>query len=112
MNDLEVLWIENNYLILLFKIFLNNMYNFFLIKKKNFFFNLSIYIYIYLFYILNSSLIIKINSIIDIAAIHYPDNFENKFELLYVNLNFKLNLRFFFKLLINKENLIISINNI
>jgi len=88
------------------------MYDSFLIKKKNFFFFLNTFLYFYLLSILNSNIIFKINTIIDIVATHYPDNFENEFELLYVNLNYKLNLRFFFKLLIKKENLIISINNI
>lgn len=112
MNDLEALWIENNYMLLLFNKFLNNMYNIFLVKKKNIYIYLNTYFYFFLFSILNSNLIIKINSIIDIVATHYPDNSKNEFELLYVNLNFKLNLRFFLKILINKENLIISINKI
>lgn len=110
MSDLEVLWIENNYVWLLFNKFLNNMYNIFLVKKKNIFFFLNIYLYFFLFSILNSNLIIKINTIIDIVATHYPDNSKNEFELLYVNLNYKLNLRFFLKILTNKENLIVSIN--
>jgi len=112
MSDLEVLWIENNYMLLLFNKFLNNMYNIFLVKKKNIYIYLNTYFYFFLFSILNSNLIIKINSIIDIVATHYPDNSKNEFELLYVNLNFKLNLRFFLKILINKENLIISINKL
>jgi NADH:ubiquinone oxidoreductase subunit C len=112
MSDLEVLWTENNYILLLFNKILNNMYNIFLIKKKNIFFFLNIYIYFFLFSILNSNLIIKVNTIIDIVATHYPDNFKNEFESLYVNLNYKLNLRFFLKILINKENLIVSINEI
>jgi NADH:ubiquinone oxidoreductase subunit C len=110
MSDLEVLWIENNYVLLLFKKVLNNMFNISLIKKKNIFFFLNIYLYFFLFSILNSNLIIKINTIIDIVATHYPDNSKNEFELLYVNLNYKLNLRFFLKVLTNKENLIVSIN--
>src|SRR5690349_6060671 len=112
MNDSEVLWTETNYIILLFKSFFNNMCETYLVKEKFLFFFSNTSFYIYLFSILNSNLIIKINSIIDIVAIHYPDNFENEFELLYVNLNYKLNLRFFLKILINKENLMISISNI
>jgi len=86
------------------------MFNISLIKKKNIFFFLNIYLYFFLFSILNSNLIIKINTIIDIVATHYPDNSKNEFELLYVNLNYKLNLRFFLKVLTNKESLIVSIN--
>jgi NADH-quinone oxidoreductase subunit C len=84
----------------------------FLIKKKYFFYNLNIFLYFFLFNILNSSIILKIDTIIDIVATHYSDNSINEFELLYVNINYKFNLRFFFKLLINKENLIISISNL
>jgi hypothetical protein len=111
MNDTEVLWTENSYIIILFKFFLSSMYDFYLIKKNLYFF-LDIYSYFHLFSFLNSNIIIKINSIIDIIATHYPDNVKNEFELLYVNINYKLNLRFFLKALINKENLIISLNNL
>lgn len=112
MNDTVVLWIENNNLILFFKNFFFNMYEVFLIKKRKFFFFLSAYLYFFFFSILNSNIFFKIVSIIDIVAIHYPDNLENEFEFLYVNINYKLNLRFFIKILIKKENLIISINNL
>lgn len=112
MNDTEELWIENNYIIALFTIIFSKICDIFLIKKKYFFYNLNIFFYFFLFNILNSSIILKIDTIIDIVAIHYSDNFINEFELLYVNLNYKFNLRFFFKLLINKENLIISISNL
>lgn len=112
MSDTVVHWIDNSYVMFLFKIILNSMYDFFLVKKKNFFFFLNTFLYFYLLSILNSNMIFKINTIIDIVATHYPDNLENEFELLYVNLNYKLNLRFFLKLLIKKENLIISINNL
>jgi len=112
MNDSEVLWIENSYIIILFKFFLSNMYDIYLIKKKKIFLFLDTYLYLYIFSILSSNLIIKIHSIIDIVATHYPDNLQNEFELLYININYKLNLRFFLKILIKKENLIISISNL
>jgi len=51
-------------------------------------------------------------SIIDIVALHFPSNLENEFELLYVNLNYSLNLRSFLKILIKKEDLMISISNL
>ena len=112
MNDSEEPWIENNYIIALFTIIFSKICDIFLIKKKYFFYNLNIFFYFFLFNILNSSIILKIDTIIDIVATHYSDNFINEFELLYVNINYKFNLRFFLKLLINKENLIISISNL
>ena len=112
MNDSVVLWTGSSYLVFLFNIMLNNVYDFFLIKKKKFFFFLNTYLYFYLFSILNSNILIKIKSIIDIVATHFPDNLENEFEFLYVNINYKLNLRFFFKLLIKKEDLMVSLSNL
>jgi NADH:ubiquinone oxidoreductase subunit C len=112
MSDLEELWIENSYLILFFNIILNNMYNIFVVKKTSIFFLLNIIFLIFFFSILNSNLVIKVNTIIDIVATHYPDNYKKEFELLYVNLNYKLNLRFFLKTLVNKDNIIISINKL
>jgi NADH:ubiquinone oxidoreductase subunit C len=112
MNDLMELWTENNYLIFYFKNIFNNLYDFYLIKKKKFFFFINTFLYFFLFNILSSNIILKIKSIIDIVAIHYPDNIDNEFEFLYVNINYKLNLRFFFKLFIKKEDLMISISNL
>jgi NADH:ubiquinone oxidoreductase subunit C len=112
MNDFVVLWIENNHYILFLNNVFKRMYEYFLVKKKNIFFSLNIFLYFFLFSILNSNLIIKINTIIDIVATHYIDNDKKEFESLYVNLNYKLNLRFFFKNLINKEDLIFSISKL
>jgi NADH:ubiquinone oxidoreductase subunit C len=112
MSDLEELWIENSYIILLFKFYLNNMYDIFLVKKRNLFFFLNTHSYFFLFSLLSSNLIIKLSTIIDIVAIHYPDNLKNEFELLYVNLDYKINFRFFLKIFTNKENLIVSISNL
>jgi len=112
MSDFEELWIENNYLMCFFNMILNNMFDIFLVKKRSFFFYLNIFFYLFLFSILNSNLVITINTIIDIVATHYPDNEKKEFESLYVNLNYKLNLRFFFKNLINKEDLIFSISKL
>jgi len=112
MSDSVELWIGSSYLIFLFNILLNNVYDFFLIKKKKFFFFLNAYLYFYSFSILSSNILIKIKSIIDIVATHFPDNLENEFEFLYVNINYKLNLRFFLKLLIKKEDLMVSLSNL
>lgn len=111
MNDFVERWIGNSYLIILFDKMLNSLYDSFLIKKKKNFFFLNTYLYFFTFSILNSNIMLKIKTIIDIVATHYPDNLENEFEFLYVNLNYKLNFRFFFKLLIKKEDLIISLSN-
>lgn len=110
MNDLEGLWIGINYLRLSFYKILNCMFITYLIKKKNFFFFINTFYYFYLFIILSKNIILKIDTIIDIVATHYPDNMDNEFELLYVNILKSLNLRFFFKLFIKKENLVISIS--
>lgn len=88
------------------------MYNTYLMKRKKSYFFLNIYYYLNLFNILSSNLIVKVSTIIDLVATHYFNYKENDFEFLYVCLNYKLNLRFFLKLLINKENLMISINKI
>jgi hypothetical protein len=112
MSDFVVLWTENNHYILFLNNAFRSMYEFFLVKKKNLFFSLNIFLYFFLFSILNSNTILKIMSIIDIVALHFPSNLENEFEFLYVNLNYILNLRFFLKLLIKKEDLMISISNL
>lgn len=112
MSDLKGLWIGLNYLIIFFKEIFKNMFTFYLIKKKIINFFLNIYYYFYLFIILKNHILMKINTIIDIVATHYPDNSYGTFELLYVIVCYKLNQRFFFKLTIKKENLLVSLNNL
>src|ERR1700748_297892 len=112
MNDSVVLWIENNHFILFLKSVFESMYEYFLVKKKNIFFSLNILLYFFLFSILSSNTVFRTISIIDIVALHFPSNLENEFEFLYVNVNYILNLRYFFKILIKKEDLMISISNL
>jgi len=112
MSDFVAHWIENNYYILFLNNIFENMYEFFLLKKRKIFFSLNIFLYFFLFSILNSNTTLRIMSIIDIVALHFPSNLENEFEFLYVNLNYNLNLRFFYKILIRKEDLMISISNL
>jgi hypothetical protein len=112
MNDSAVLWIENNHYIKFLNNVFKNMYEYFLVKNKKLFFSLNIFLYFFLFSILNSNTIFRIMSIIDIVALHFPSNLENEFEFLYVNLNYSLNLRSFLKILIKKEDLMISISNL
>lgn len=112
MNESEGLWIDNNEIIILFQKLFLKMIDLFLIKKRNYLFFLNNSFYIFLYSILNKNLLFKINSLIDIAAIHYYDNIENEFELLFVNISYKLNLRYFFKILMKKENLMISLSSL
>jgi len=112
MSDFVVHWIENNHYILFLNNVFKHMYEFFLVKKKKIFFSLNIFLYFFLFSILNSNTIFKIMSIIDVVALHFPSNMENEFEFIYVNLNYSLNLRFFLKILIKKEDLMISTSNL
>lgn len=112
MNDLKVLWIGLNFLIIFFKQIFKNLFTFYLIKKKFINFFLNIYYYFHLFIILKNHILVKINTIIDMIATHYPDNYYNTFELLYIIISYKLNQRFFFKLFIKKENLLVSLNNL
>lgn len=111
MSGLEVRWIESSYLLFTFVIILFNMFDFYLIKNNSYYFFINVNLYSYLFNILKYS-IIKIYTIIDVVATHYIDKFNDAFEFLYVNINYKSNLRYFFQLLINKENLIVSISNL
>lgn len=112
MSDFVVLWTENNNYILFLNNAFKSIYEYFLVKKKKLIFSLNIFLYFFLFSILNSNTIFKIMSIIDIVALHFPSNLENEFEFLYVNLNYSLNLRSFLKILIKKEDLMISISNL
>jgi hypothetical protein len=112
MNDLGAPWIGIKLCFSLFCIFLSDMYSFRLIKKKNLFFSLKLENYFHLFSVFLSNLYLKITSIVDLAATHYIDNINKEFELLYVNIFYKLNFRFFFKILLKKEDLIVSTSNL
>ena len=108
MSDLGARWIGIKVYFLFFCMLLSNMYSFCLIKKKNLFFSLNLENYFYLFFVFLSNLYLKIISIVDLAATHYIDNINKDFELLYVNIFYKFNFRFFFKILLKKEDLIVS----
>lgn len=112
MNGLKELWIGLNYFVIYFKKIFKNMFISYLIKKKNIFFFLNTYYYYYLFLILKHHILIKINTVIDIVATHYPDNSFSTFELLYIIICYKFNKRFFLKLFMKKEDLLISLNNL
>jgi len=108
MNDIKVRWIGVKLCFFLFCKFVSNMYSFYLIKKKNLLFSLNLENYFYLFFVFLSSLYLKITSIADLVAAHNIDNKNKEFELLYVNIFYKLNFRFFFKILLKKEDLVVS----
>jgi NADH:ubiquinone oxidoreductase subunit C len=112
MSDLEEPWTDIKSYLLLFSILLNNMLSFSLIKKKNLLFSLSTEYYFFLFFIFLSNFFLKITSVIDLTATHYIDNITKDFELLYVNIFYKLNFRFFFKIFLKKEDLIVSISEL
>jgi NADH:ubiquinone oxidoreductase subunit C len=52
----------------------------------------------------------RAHSLSELTAINYPEYFFN-FELIYIFLSYKLNLRFLFKLSIVKESLVLSLSN-
>jgi len=112
MNDLEEPWIDIKSYLLLFGILLNNMLSFSLIKRKNLLLSLNAEYYFFLFFVFLSNFFLKIMSIIDLTATHYVDNTDNDFELLYVNIFHKLNFRFFFKIFLKKEDLVVSISEL
>jgi len=88
------------------------MFTFYLIKKKFINFFLNIHYYYHLFIILKNHILIKIDTIIDMIATHYLDNLYSTFEILYIVICYKFNQRFFSKLFIKKENLLVSLNNL
>ena len=108
MSDLGGPWIGIKSFFSFIGLFINDMLLFRLIKKDNLFFSLNIENYFFLFFLLLSSFYLKIMSVIDLTAIHHIDNIGNEYELLYVNLFYKLNFRFFLKIFLKKEDLIVS----
>ena len=61
--------------------------------------------------ILKFSILFKFETLSDLTAIHYPDNFY-EFELNYILLSYKLNLRVWAKIYFKKEALVISLNKL
>jgi NADH:ubiquinone oxidoreductase subunit C len=63
---------------------------------------------------LKYNFILKTCMLMDIIAIDFPSKIleGNKFQLVYVMLSPLLNFRFFFKLFLNVENLVISLSKL
>jgi len=117
MNYLVGPWNEIRTLIYVycyFFFFLKKYFSYSLIKKYSMIFCINILYYYTLFIILKFNLIMKYNSLLDIICVDYPGRIINnkRFELIYVFLYERVNLRCFFKVLLNKENLIISLKNL
>lgn len=108
MNDLGVLWTGLKSYFIFLNILISDMLLCCLIKKKNLLLFLNQENYFNLFFTFLNNLYLKIISIIDLTAIHYIENIGNEYELLYVNIFYKLNFRFFFKMFLKKEDLIVS----
>lgn len=70
--------------------------------------------YYYVFMFIKKSSIWKMETLIDVIAVDHPDKIlkGKKWELIYVVISQKLNLRVFLKIYINIENVIISIAKI
>jgi NADH:ubiquinone oxidoreductase subunit C len=72
---------------------------------------LNIFYYYSFFIELKNSIVLKVESLVDFTGLHYFD-VPNEIELNYFVLSYKLCLRFILKLIIKKEDLIISLNKL
>jgi len=72
---------------------------------------LNIFYYYKIFIGLKNAMVLSFESLVDFSALHYPD-ILNEIELVYFILSYKLSQRFFLKLFIKKEDLILSLNKI
>jgi len=70
--------------------------------------------YYYVFMFIKNNSILRIRTLIDVIAVDHPNQIlkGKKWELIYVLISQTLNLRMFFKLYINIENVIISITKL
>jgi len=102
------------YFAFFFKKILYKFINTIVFKSNTLLIHLKFNFFYYIFMFLKFNYILKINTLLDIIALDYPDKIleGNKFVLIYVVISPLLNFRFFFKLFFNIENLIISISNL
>jgi len=111
MNDMKERLIDLNY----YYIYINRIYNKFIysiiIKYNCLFLILNYILYINLFNSIKYSNVLKMNTLSDFTVINHIDNIYD-FELIYIVLSYKLNLRLIIKLFCKKEDLIISLSNI
>lgn len=111
MNDMKERLIDLNYNLKLINKIYNKFIYFIIMKYDYLLIILNNILYTIYFYMMKISSIFKMHTLSDLTII---DNIDNtfQFELIYITLSYKLNLRLFSKLYSNKEDLIISINNI
>src|SRR6185295_16626680 len=111
MNDMKELWIDLNfyYISIWSKLYIKFIY-LIIAKFNNFIFLLNISFYFILFSTIKYIDVFRMHSLSDLTAINYPEYFFN-FELIYIFISYKLNLRFLLKLNIAKEFLVLSLSN-
>lgn len=111
MNDMKELWIDLNYFYITTwsKIYIKYIY-ILITKFNNFIFLLNTYFYFILFSKIKLIDIFRIQSLSELTAINYPEYFYS-FQILYIILSYKLNLRLLLKLNIIKEALVLSLSN-
>jgi len=112
MNEIKELLIDLKlyYFFLLIKIY-NRFINFTIFKFNNIINTLNAFTYSYFFYCLKSSIIFRMDTLSDLTTINYQGSLY-EFELVYITLSYKYNIRFISKLYIKKEDLILSLSNI
>ena len=111
MNDMKELWIDLNfyYISIWSKLYIKFIY-LIIAKFNNFIFLLNISFYFILFSTIKYIDLFRMHSLSELTAINYPEYFFN-FELIYIFISYKLNLRFLLKLNIAKEFLVLSLSN-
>jgi len=85
-----------------------------IIKAQKLLFHVKFSFFYSVFMFLKYNFILKTCMLMDIIAIDFPSKIleGNKFQLVYVMLSPLLNFRFFFKLFLNVENLVISLSKL
>jgi NADH:ubiquinone oxidoreductase subunit C len=95
----------------LFKYILNSFLIVFILRRYLLIIVLKSLNYLYFFFFIKTSNLLKFETLSDLTVIHYPDHiFE--FQLIYINLSYKLNLRIWSNLNIKKDDLVISLSSI
>jgi NADH-quinone oxidoreductase subunit C len=115
MNGMRALWIElsimNNFIFRLVGAFYIKYIVCCIIKFACLGLLLNIFYYYNFFIDLKNSMILNVESLVDFTGLHYFD-VPNEIELNYFVLSYKLCLRFILKLIIKKEDLIMSLNKL
>jgi hypothetical protein len=112
MSDMKVRLIDPKlyYLSLLSKIY--NKFIYFTLLRFNYFIIILNYTYFfYLFNCLKDSILFRMNTLSEFTAINYQGSLY-EFELIYIILSYKFNIRFILKLYTKKEDLVLSLSNL